>query len=80
MAKMVALKHHDGNEETVLEWSLRHYELRRMGYKEVATKTDTLNFVVDLLSKQDENQINDIIIETDRESGERTILIKLFNQ
>jgi hypothetical protein len=25
----------DGDEETVVEWSLRHYELRHMGYKEI---------------------------------------------
>lgn len=35
MTKKVTLRHPDGSKETVLEWSLRHYELRHMGYKEV---------------------------------------------
>lgn len=35
MYRMVTLRNEEGNEETVLEWSLRHYQLRHMGYKEV---------------------------------------------
>lgn len=34
-SKMVTLRHEDGSEETVVEWLLRHYELRHLGYKEV---------------------------------------------
>ncbi|MFS0882529.1 hypothetical protein [Metabacillus niabensis] len=32
---MVTLRHENGDEETVVEWSLRHFQLRHMGYKEV---------------------------------------------
>lgn len=32
----VTLEHADGDKETVVEWSLRHYELRHMGYKEIS--------------------------------------------
>lgn len=32
---MVTLRHENGDEETVVEWSLRHFQLRHMGYKEI---------------------------------------------
>jgi hypothetical protein len=32
---MITLRHEDGDEQTVMAWSMTHYELRHMGYKEV---------------------------------------------
>jgi hypothetical protein len=32
---MITLRDENGNEETVVEWSLSHYILRHRGYKEI---------------------------------------------
>lgn len=35
MTKKITLRHSDGSVETTSDCSLRHYELRHMGYKEM---------------------------------------------